>query len=322
MPCAEEDERAARSLYVGGVVPEGAEVCEELSLEADGTCFATQKCPPGTPGRMEAKALVAHGGEEAEAGKVRRRGCVRHALVGSPAEIWTQGVAAIGGRYDLSRVRKVHLGADGERWCGDAGRYFPSSQTTFHLDPFHMNRAVTACFGDPKMAWSMIGAINDGGKAEAVALLKACLELDVANEKRAKRVIGYLKGSIDHIALEGPSLGTMESENQHLYGARMDCWPCAWSLRGASDMARLISRRESGRAVPRMTRERSVGAKRRSGREAKELAFYERRGLRPAEVLQSSGKGYLPPHQADTWKMDPGKAHALYKGMANLDRGI
>ena len=102
----------------------------------------------------------------------------------------------------------------------------------------------------------------------------------------------------------------------------MDCWPCAWSLRGASDMARLISRRASGRAVPRMTRERSEGGRRRERRERKELAFHERRGLGAGSVLQSAGKGYLPPHQADMRRMDPGKAYALRKGMANLDRGI
>lgn len=132
-------------------------------------------------------------------------------------------------KYDLSKIEKVHLGADGERWCRDAERYFPLSQTVFHLDPFHVNRAVMACFADAKMAWSVIDVLNDGDKTEAIALLRACLDLGIAHPSRIEQVIRYLEGNIDSIAVEGPSLGTMESENQHLYGARMDCWPCACS---------------------------------------------------------------------------------------------
>ena len=61
---------------------------------------------------------------------------------------------------------------------------------------------------------------------------------------------------------------------------------------------------------------------RHSRSEAKELAFYERRGFGAGSVLQSVGKGYLPPHQANMRKMDLGKAHVLRTGMANLDREI
>lgn len=41
------------------------------------------------------------------------------------------------------------------------------------------------------------------------------------------------------------SLGTMEAEQQHVYGARMDSVPCGWSERGADAMARVRSRRAS-----------------------------------------------------------------------------
>lgn len=320
--CAEEDGRAALSLYRDGVVPEAETETEELCLEADGTYFRVQKQPEGAPKRMEVKALVAYGGKELRSGKVRRRGCVHHALVGRPEDIWAEGGAKIAEKYDLSKIEKVHLGADGERWCRDAERYFPLSQTVFHLDPFHVNRAVMACFADAKTAWSVIDVLDDGDKTEAIALLRACLDLGIAHPSRTEQVIRYLEGNIDSIAVEGPSLGTMESENQHLYGARMDCWPCAWSLTGASDMARLISRRESGRAIPRMTRARSEGDRRRGRRERKELAFYERQGMPAASVVQSVGKGYLPPHQVDTQRMDRGKAYALHKGMADMGRGI
>lgn len=173
-----------------------------------------------------------------------------------------------------------------------------------------------------RLVWSVIDALSDGDTAGAVCLLGACADPGIARKSRADAVVAYLEGNAEAIAVEGPSFGTMESENQHLYGARMDALPCAWSLTGASDMARIISRRESKTPVPKMSREASRGEKRRARRDRKELSFYGEQGLAASKVLESSGSGYLPPHQADTRKMDPGKAYALHKGMAILDRGI
>lgn len=320
--CAEEDERAAEALYRDGVVPDAECSRSDLCMEADGTFFSLQSAGRGAPRRLEVKAMVAYEGKEAASGKVRRRGCVHHALVGSATELWSEGIAsAVGGRYDLSAIERVHLGGDGERWCRDAERYLPHAEVTFHLDPFHINRAILACFPDTTMAWNMIEAIEDGDKHAAISLLEACLDLGVARERQTRAVITYLKGNIDHIAIDGPTLGTMESDNQHLYGVRMDSFPCAWSLRGASDMARIISRRESKRALPRRTRQGSRSERRRRNREEKELGFYAKEGG-AAEMLKSVGSGYLPPHQVDTRKMRTDKAYALYRGMANLDRGI
>lgn len=321
--CAEQDEAAALSLYRDGVVPEAESVEKELCMEADGTYFSVQgAAADDAPKRLEVKAMVAYAGKEARGGKVHRKRCAHHALVGTPERLWSEGVAsAVGRKYDLSKIERVHLGGDGERWCRDAGRYLPKAEVAFHLDPWHVNHAVLACFADSKLAWNILEVINDGGKEEAVALLEACLDEGLAREKQARSVISYLKGNIDHIALDGPSLGTMESENQHLYGVRMDSFPCAWSVRGASDMARIISRRESGAQVPRCTREGSKGERRRGRREGKELSFYEKQGG-SGKVVKSIGSGYLPPHQADTRKMAPGKAYALRKGMAIMDRGI
>lgn len=319
--CAEEDERAAEELYGNGILPEADEISRELSMEADGTYFRVQGVPEGSSARFEVKALVAYEGKGIEGGKVRRKGAVHHALVGSAEALWSQGIAAVGKRYDLSKIEHVHLGSDGEKWCQQAERYLPTSKVTFHLDPFHVNRAVMSCFPDAKLAWSVIDVLNDGDEKEAIALLETAKDAGIARERQTRAVIAYLENNSDAIAVDGPSLGTMESENQHLYGARMDSYPCAWSLRGASDMARIISRRESGTAIPKMSRERSRGTRRRKRREMKEMSFYSKQGLSADKVLESDGSGYLPPHQADTRRMASGKAYALYEGMAIMDRG-
>lgn len=87
----------------------------------------------------------------------------------------------------------------------------------------------------------------------------------------------------------------MESENQHLYGARMDSVPCAWSRPGASAMARVVSRRHSHREVPRMTRSRSLTPKRAKQREARIIKALWPKGA--GKVVESVGGGYLLPHQ-------------------------
>lgn len=320
--CAKEDALAAKALYEEGAAPDAKDAQKELCMEADGTYFRVQRGPIGTPKHLEVKAMVAYAGKEASRGKVRRRGCARHALVGGASGLWSEAIAsAVGKRYGLSATEHVHLGGDGEKWCRDAERFLPRAEVTFHLDPFHVNHAVLACFGDAAMAWNVVEVIEDGDVKEAISLLEACLDLGIARERRTRAVVPYLQGNIGHIAIDGPSLGTIESDDQHLYGARTDSFPCAWSIRGASDMARIISRRESKTAVPERTREGSRGERRRKLRERKGLSFYAKQGS-AAEVLESVGSGYLPPHQADTRRMRTDKAYALYRGMADLDRGI
>ena len=261
--------------------------------------------------------MVAYEGKERRGRKVVRVAPFHHALVGTAGELWSQGVAAMGRRWDLSRLESVHLGGDGEPWCSALGAWLPRAEVVFHLDPFHVNRAILAALPDKRLAGRLIGLVRDGGKEAAVALLKGCLSQGLARPRAGAAAVGYLEGNLGSVAVAGPSLGTMESDNQHLYGARMDSVPCGWSRAGACDMGRLISRRESGRAVPRMTRELSASPRRRRRREARELRSLERAGTRASEVVQSVGSGYEPPHRARVGRMAP-----LVSLAAGLDSGM
>ena len=258
--CAEEDARLAEDMFVNGVMPPGEVESEQVLVEADWTWIRLQDVKEGEPERVEIKALVAYGSKEDRGGKVRRVDCVHHGCVASPDSFWTQGVAAIGTRFEV-----CHLGTDGEGWCERGAEFFPAKvKPTGHLDPFHVNRAVLSCFDkdNARGAWHVLDVLNGGDKEEACKLLELMRDSGIAREKRSTEVVGYLRNNIDLIAIEGPSLGTMESENQHLYGARMDSVPCAWSRPGASAVARVVSRKHSRREIPRMTRSRSLTPKR------------------------------------------------------------
>ena len=297
--CAEEDTALAEDMFVNGVMPGGEVESAQVLVEADGTWIRLQGVKEGEPERVEVKALVAYGEKVEEGKKVRRSNAVHHGCVATPDSFWTQGVAAIGTRFDLSKIETCHLGTDGEGWCKRGAEFLPSRvSTTGHLDVFHVNHAVLSCFGkeNAKGAWHVLDVLAEGDKEEACCLLEAMAGLGIAREKRAAEVVGYLRNNIDLIAVDGPSLGTMESENQHLYGARMDSVPCAWSRPGASAMARVVSRRHSRREIPRMTRSRSLTPKRAKQREQRILAALNTGSA--GKMVESTGSGYLPPHQA------------------------
>ncbi|MBP3590151.1 MAG: UPF0236 family protein [Muribaculaceae bacterium] len=316
--CAEEDAELAEDLFVNGVMPGGEVESSQVLVEADGTWIRLQNVREGDPERVEIKALVAYGSKAREGGKTRRVSCVHHGCVATPDAFWTQGVAAIGTRFDLSKVEACHLGTDGEGWCKRGAEFLPSRiSTAGHLDPFHVNRAVLSCFDRDGAvgAWHVLDVLNDGDKEEACLLLEAMRDMGVAREKRTTEVVGYLRNNVDLIAVEGPSLGTMESENQHLYGARMDSVPCAWSRPGASAMARVVSRRHSHREIPRMTRSRSLTPRRAERRERRILAALNTGGA--GKMVESVGKGYLPPHQASVAGM---AAEVRYA--AGIDSGM
>ena len=316
--CAEEDAALAEDLFVNGVIPPGEVESSQVLVEADGTWVRLQNVGEGEPERVEIKALVAYGSKAEEGKKVRRVDAVHHGCVATPDSFWTQGIAAIGTRFDLDKVEVCHMGTDGEGWCERGAEFFPAKvKSTGHLDPFHVNRAVLSCFGagDRRGAWHVLDVLNDGDKEEACILLEAMRDFGIAREKQADRAIGYLRNNIELIAVEGPSLGTMESENQHLYGARMDSVPCAWSRPGASAMARLVSRKHSHRELPRMTRSRSLTPKRAKQRERRILAVLNTGGA--GKMVESVGSGYLPPHQASVVGMSAEVRYA-----AGIDSGM
>lgn len=293
--CAEEDARAARDLFDLGVKPGGGTEAAEVCVEADGTWVALQGIAPGEPSKAEIKAMVAYSGKSEKGRKVAREHCVRHGCGAAPGEFWPEAVAAIGSEFDLSALERVHLGTDGEGWCKRGGAYFPLRvEVTGHLDPFHVNRALLSCFDEPAMGWQLVETVADGGKEAAASLLEACIDMGIAR-KGAPRVLAYLRNNMDLVAVDGPSLGTMESENQHLYKSRMASVPCAWSREGASGMARLRSRRGSGRAVPRRTRAGSATPLRRRRDEGREIASLEQRGLTAKGCPPCVGSGYEPP---------------------------
>lgn len=70
--------------------------------------------------------------------------------VTTPDAFWKQGVAALSGKFELGKIQRFHLGADGEAWCSKLPDYVPHAQVDFRLDQFHVNEAVIKAVRDKR----------------------------------------------------------------------------------------------------------------------------------------------------------------------------
>lgn len=74
---------------------------------------------------------------------------VRIGRVGeSPGDFWEQAVAQVGRRFDLARVERVSLGADGEAQYVNGASRIPFREVDGWIDPFHVIRAAASCAVD------------------------------------------------------------------------------------------------------------------------------------------------------------------------------
>jgi len=279
-----EAERRRRDLFDEGLLPAAPRTSEELRIEADGIWVAMQ----GKEGRgIEVKALCAY--EDKRAG--RRVGVVHHALVGGPRRFWEEGVAHLAGHYSLPALKRCYAGSDGAKWCGSLADYLHGPRIVHKLDPWHVNRAIKSAFPDPREAAGLFALLDAGDIDALLEELASRIADGACDEKKARALAGYIRVNRSSIEADAPGMGTMEGTNAHLYAARMKVWGGAWSIEGASDMARIRATLASGERLPVPRREQTFKEKDRTRRSA--ILEKERYGF-GYEMVRSDGKGYEP----------------------------
>lgn len=275
-------ERArARDLFRDGVAPGADSAAEEVLVEADGTWVRMRD------GSMaEVKAVVAYAGKE-DGRRVEpvRLGCVGEA----PGDFRGRAVAQMGSRFDLARVERVRLGTDGEAQYVNGAASMPLADVAGFIDPFHVFRAVGRCAPSPDGS-RLVSVLRSEGAEACAGAIEAMVGAGTA-ASGAEGVAAYLRRHAAEIG-GGPSMGTMEAEQQHMYKVRMGSFPCAWSPAGADAMARLRSWLGSGFALPPRTRESAESPRRRERRERKLARHLARRA---GGRVKSEGKGWEYP---------------------------
>lgn len=275
------ERRRARDLFRDGVAPGADSAAGEVLVEADGTWVRMRD------GSMaEVKAVVAYAGKE----EGRRREPVRLGCVGeAPGDFRGRAVAQVGSRFDLARVERVRLGTDGEAQYVNGAASMPFADVAGFIDPFHVFRAVGRCAPSPDGS-RLVSVLRSEGAEACAGAIEAMAGAGTA-ASGAEGVAAYLRRHAAEIG-GGPSMGTMEAEQQHMYKVRMGSFPCAWSPEGADAMARLRSWLGSGFALPPRTRESEQSPRRRERRERKLARHLARQA---GGRVKSEGKGWEYP---------------------------
>ncbi len=228
-------------------------VVKYLYVDADEDHIALQKA--GELHSTITKMVYVYEGIESEyPGSKRRRLVNPHYFCGlysgkENKRLWVQVYRYIEQHYDLDKIKRIYINADGGIWIKTALSHLDKSK--YVLDGFHLNQTLfrmTACLkGAAGDARSRICSLIAAGKPkELQKLVKKIAEgTDTkADEKRLLDGLDYLLNNFKAAQArlsraKGLVACSAEGHVSHVLSARMSSRPMAWSLVGADAMARL-----------------------------------------------------------------------------------
>jgi hypothetical protein len=173
---------------------------------------------------FELKVAVAYAGKDRRG----RRGHPIHlATDAHPASFWPLLNARIASVYDIADVERLRIGSDAAGWCKrydlDVAR--SATEVTHCLDRFHVNREIRRAFsGHTKAAGHFIGLAYARRTEKMMRDLQRVIN-HAGDKSRYLVLQSYLRSNMELIrAGAGPSMGTMEGTNAHVWAARMKVW--------------------------------------------------------------------------------------------------
>ena len=165
------------------------------------------------------------------------------------AKLWDEVYAYLDSHYELKKVKKIYLNADGGTWIRSGKKRIAG--ITSVLDEFHLQKYLLKMTGHMKDSADdarkeLCDAIKSGIKSdfqEIVKRLKACAETESA-EKRIEESGAYIFSNWtaakirlkDRETVKGCSA---EGHVSHVLSSRMSSRPMGWSRTGVDKMAHL-----------------------------------------------------------------------------------
>ena len=208
------------------------------------------------------KLVYVHEGIEKEAPKSKRHKLVNpYYFCGTGysednSAFWDEVYEYINNHYDLDKVKKIYLNADGGGWIKSGMKRIAG--ITYVLDEFHLEKYLTKLTSHMKdsredAANELRTAIRSKTKKdfeEIVDRLEGCLE----NETGIKRIAEakeYILSNWTAAKLrlrhqDGVKGSSTEGHVSHILSNRMSSRPMGWSVRGATKMAKLIAYERNG----------------------------------------------------------------------------
>ena len=163
-------------------------------------------------------------------------------------KLWDEVYEYMDTMYDLSKVKKIYLNADGGGWIQTGKRRIQGIVTA--VDEFHMQKYITKMVAHTKDS-------RDDAKAEIYAAIRKGTKEDfagvvdrliaVAEESEHKKIIegaNYIlnnwSGAKTRLIKRAELFGcSAEGHVSHVLSARMSSRPLGWSKTGAAAMAQL-----------------------------------------------------------------------------------
>lgn len=240
---------------------------------------------------VELKAGCVYAGKRKAGARCVRGNVALFATVGTADEMRAGMRATIAADYDVSDIERVHYASDAGGWCLDSGLEGVGASLEQGLDLCHVMRHVHRAFPEGAGREHLVSlALRRRPEAFAGAIDRMMPK--VADAKRR----GKMRECRDYVANHagllrgGGSLGTMEATNAYVWAKRMKSFGCAWSRRGANNMALVLCRVCAGRPLVAPPKDALFTA----AEKAKEAESVARRGAEAA-AQHTVGKGWEPP---------------------------
>ena len=163
-------------------------------------------------------------------------------------------VAAIYEKYDMSKVKRVFIHADGGNWIKSLGTLLPNA--TFVMDGFHLEKYLKKLFrldGAVHYAGAIRKAIKENRfKSFAEYCSAISQKQDEKGQKKLGEIVNYFQNNWDSIVerTNGEHCGSCtEPLVSHVLSERLSRNPLAWSKEGLGKMAMLRIFEENGGKV-------------------------------------------------------------------------
>lgn len=245
--------------------PEKKKTVEYLYIEADEDHVSLQfREKKGDLGRNEnnrknncllTKLVYVHEGIENEAPKSRRHRLINpHYFCGTGYgednnAFWDGIYEYIDNHYELDKVKKIYLSADGGAWIKSGMKRIAG--IVYVLDEFHLEKYLTKLTSHMKDSRAdaleeLRTAIQKGTKKEFDEITKRledCLEDETGKERIAEAkeyiISNWTAAKLRLMRKDGVKGSSTEGHVSHVLSSRMSSRPMGWSMHGATQMAKL-----------------------------------------------------------------------------------
>ncbi|MBQ9000669.1 MAG: UPF0236 family protein, partial [Eggerthellaceae bacterium] len=236
---------------------------------------------------VELKAGCVYAGKRKEGKRGVRGNVALFATVGSAEEMRAGMRATIAADYDVADIERVHYASDGGGWCVSSGLEGMGGAFEQGLDLYHVMRYVHRAFPEGGGREHLVSLAL---KCRPEALAKAIDRMipqarDAKRREKMRECRDYVANHAD-LLRGGGSLGTMEATNAYVWAKRMKSFGCAWSRRGAANMALALCRVCANRPLVAPPK----GALFTAAEKSREAASLARRGAEAAKQL-TVGRG-------------------------------